>query len=349
MNNQTDHKVDFHRIIGASPQMRKICAFISKVADTESTVLITGESGTGKEVVARTIHENSSRRNAPFVPVNCAAIPRDLIESELFGHEKGAFTGATRMRVGRFELADGGTLFLDEIGDLHPSLQVKLLRILQEKEFERVGGTKTVKVNARILAATNKDLAKATREGSFREDLFYRLNVIPLNIPPLRKRKEDILHLARYFIGIFSMRKGREPLAMHPDTVECICNYSWPGNVRELENMMERIVILDDDGIITREDIPEHIFTVCRNSEEEAAADNNVQQWSHEGVAFPQEGVDLNAVLEEIEKRIIIQALERAGGVKKKAATLLGLNRTTLLEKLKKKGIDLATPELTVP
>jgi transcriptional regulator with GAF, ATPase, and Fis domain len=226
---------------------------------------------------------------------------------------------------------------------------VKLLRILQEKEFERVGGTKTVKVNARILAATNKDLAKATREGSFREDLFYRLNVIPLNIPPLRKRKEDILHLARYFIGIFSMRKGREPLAMHPDTVECICNYSWPGNVRELENMMERIVILDDDGIITREDIPEHIFTVCRNSEEEAAADNNVQQWSHEGVAFPQEGVDLNAVLEEIEKRIIIQALERAGGVKKKAATLLGLNRTTLLEKLKKKGIDLATPELTVP
>jgi len=347
MHSEEGYHYQFHGLIGVSAQMRKICAFIKKIADTESTVLITGESGTGKEVVARTIHNNSSRRENAFVPVNCAAIPAELIESELFGHERGAFTGATKMRMGRFELADGGTLFLDEIGELHPSLQVKLLRVLQEKEFERVGGTKTMKVDVRILAATNKDLARATREGSFREDLFYRLNVIPLNMPPLRKRREDIVPLLQHFISKFSFRKKNAPLAVHPDVFGFFGNYRWPGNVRELENMVERLVILDDDGLITVEDIPEHIISGHQAVEGEVFREQRDIGWTPEGVVFPQEGVDLYAVLDEIEKRIIIQALEKAGGVKKKAASLLGLNRTTLLEKLKKKGIELQTTELT--
>ncbi len=342
LKRQLKQKYDFHRLTGNSPQMQKVYELIEKIADTDSTVLIYGESGTGKELVAKTIHFNSSRAQNPFVPMNCAAIPKDLLESELFGHEKGAFTGAINTRIGRFELANGGTILLDEIGDLHPSLQVKLLRVLQEREFERVGSTKTIKVDVRILAATNKDLEKATREGTFREDLYYRLNVIPLHIPPLRKRREDIPVLIEDFMNNFSKKKKKEPLKILPEALECLMNYRWPGNVRELENLIERMVILNDGGIVTADDLPER-FHSTRGGQ----IHKSLPLTSSGVMLLPQEGVDLNAMLNEIEKSLILQAMERVGGVKSKAAGILGLNRTTLIEKLKKKGIDVQSPETT--
>ncbi|MBI5635198.1 MAG: sigma-54-dependent Fis family transcriptional regulator [Nitrospirae bacterium] len=349
LKKQLRQKYNFHGLIGASPRMQKVYDMIEKIADTESTVLITGESGTGKEVVAKTVHFNSSRSQNPFIPLNCAAIPKDLLESELFGHEKGAFTGAVNTRIGRFELANGGTIFLDEIGELHPSLQVKLLRVLQEREFERVGGTKTVKVDVRILAATNKDLEKATQDGTFREDLFYRLNVIPVHLPPLRKRKEDIPLLIDHFMQAFCKKKKKELIKVPPVIMDCFLSYRWPGNVRELENLTERIVILNDTGTVTIDDLPERFHTDrCEQAAEEsspAAGPRVVLQTAAAGTTLPPEGLDLNAVLNELEKGLILQALERSGGVKKKAAELLGLNRTTLLEKLKKKGIELPAPE----
>ncbi len=340
LKKQLKKKYDFQRIIGTSPEMLKVCKLIEKIADTESTVLIYGESGTGKEVVANTIHYNSSRSQSPYVPINCAAIPKDLLESELFGHEKGAFTGAVNMRMGRFELAAGGTIFLDEIGELHPSLQAKLLRVLQEKSFERVGGTKTVKVDVRILAATNKDLEKATREGTFREDLFYRLNVIPLHIPPLRKRKEDIPLLFEHFMNSYAKRKRKEPLKVSSEAMDAILHYTWPGNVRELENLVERMVILDDDGIVKLDDLPERF-----SSGAHAAENSSSPAGGHASdIELPDSGLDINSILDDVERSLIIQAMQKAGGVKKKAAELLGLNRTTLLEKLKKKGIDNGNP-----
>ncbi len=350
LKKQLKQKYNFHGLIGASPRMQKVYDMIEKIADTESTVLITGESGTGKEVVAKTIHFNSSRSQNSFIPLNCAAIPKDLLESELFGHEKGAFTGAVNTRIGRFELANGGTIFLDEIGELHPSLQVKLLRVLQEREFERVGGTKTVKVDVRILAATNKDLEKATQDGSFREDLFYRLNVIPVHLPPLRKRKEDIPLLIDHFMQIYCKKKKKELIKIPSVIMNCFLSYRWPGNVRELENLVERIVILNDTGTVTIDDLPERFHT--DRCEQLQTTASSVSALSHgfmpitaAGIALPAEGVDLNAVLNDMEKGLILQALERSSGVKKKAAELLGLNRTTLLEKLKKKGIELPSQE----
>ncbi|MBA4374090.1 MAG: DNA-binding response regulator [Thermodesulfovibrio sp.] len=345
LRKQLRSKYDFHRLIGNSPQMQKVYDLIEKIADTESTVLISGESGTGKEVVAKTIHYNSSRAQNAFVPLNCGAIPKDLLESELFGHEKGAFTGAINTRVGRFELADGGTIFLDEIGDLHPSLQVKLLRVLQEREFERVGGMKTVKVDVRILAATNRDLEQATKEGNFREDLYYRLSVIPLHIPPLRERKEDIPLLLEHFMSSFAKKKKKEVLKVAAEAMECLKLYAWPGNVRELENLVERMVILDEDGIIKTDDLPERFSSLfgpggeCGDRREKLAVSGPA------ALNLPDDGVDLNAMVDDMERKLILQALEKSGGVKKKAAELLGLNRTTLLEKLKKKGIDLQGKE----
>ncbi len=345
LKKQLKQKYSFPGLIGVSLPMQKVYSMIEKIADTESTVLITGESGTGKEVVARTIHYNSSRSQGPFVPLNCAAIPKDLLESELFGHEKGAFTGAVNTRIGRFELANNGTIFLDEIGELHPSLQVKILRVLQEREFERVGGIKTVKVDVRILAATNKDLEKAVHEGSFREDLFYRLNVIPVHLPPLRKRKEDIPILIDHFMNIFCKKKKKDLLKVPAETMECFLSYRWSGNVRELENLIERIVILNDTGMVMVEDLPER-FHVDRSEKGRATASHQADQ-GHEylpsassGMVLPADGIDMNEVLDDLEKGLILQALDRSGGVKKKAAELLGLNRTTLLEKLKKKGIE---------
>ena len=249
---QLKKKYNFKGLIGDSPPMQVVYELIEKIADTDSTVLITGESGTGKELIAKTIHYNNlSRAGGPFVPLNCAAIPKDLLESELFGHEKGAFTGAINTRIGRFELAQGGTLFLDEVGELDPSLQVKLLRMLQEREFERVGGVKTIKVDVRILAATNKDLERSTKEGKFREDLFYRLNVIPLHLPPLRQRGEDIALLTAHFIQEFSRKRKREPFTFTPDAMHCLLKYHWPGNVRELENLIERLSILVSSKVVT--------------------------------------------------------------------------------------------------
>jgi nitrogen regulation protein NR(I) len=350
LKKQLKQKYNFHGLIGVSLPMQKVYSMIEKIADTESTVLITGESGTGKEVVAKTIHFNSSRSQNPFVPLNCAAIPKDLLESELFGHEKGAFTGAVNTRIGRFELANGGTLFLDEIGELHPSLQVKLLRVLQEREFERVGGTKTVKVDVRILAATNMDLEKATHEGNFREDLFYRLNVIPVHLPPLRKRKEDIPILVDHFMHIFCKKKKKDIIKVPPMTMEYFLTYRWPGNVRELENLIERIVILNDTGTVMIDELPERFHTEkCEkfhpvDSQHPTQAQESVPLRSS-GMVLPATGLDLNDVLNELEKGLILQALERSAGVKKKAAELLGLNRTTLLEKLKKKGIELQPQE----
>jgi len=322
-------RFSYNRIIGKSEAIQNVIKFIEKISDTDSTVLITGESGTGKELVAKTIHYNSSRAKYPFVPINCAAIPRDILESELFGHEKGAFTGAVSTRIGRFELANHGTLFLDEIGELDPSLQVKLLRVLQEKEFERVGGVKTIKVDVRIIAATNRDLEKAVKDGTFREDLYYRLNVIPLHLPPLRKMKEDIPLFINHFMNEISKRKKRKPPVITKDVMECLMNYRWPGNVRELENLVERLIILKEGDTVTLDDLPERI----REKKPAPRLDLRPQH------ILSSEGIDLNSMLDEIENNMIRQALEISKGVKSKAASLLGLNRTTLIEKMKKKSI----------
>ncbi|MBF0520797.1 MAG: sigma-54-dependent Fis family transcriptional regulator [Nitrospirae bacterium] len=324
-------RTGFYKLIGKSQEMQRLYSIIEKVASSDSTILIMGESGTGKELVAKAIHFLSVRAENPFVPVNCGAIPKELLESELFGHEKGAFTGAICARKGRFELADTGTIFLDEIGELHPSLQVKLLRVLQEREYERVGGVKTVKGDVRILAATNKNLEEATKRGEFREDLYYRLNVIPVKISPLRNRKEDIPILRDHFIKIYSDKRAMEPIVIYDDAMEVLMKYNWPGNVRELETLIERFTILTENGAVTLEDLPERFFP----------ANQHTPIVSSGGIPhLPPEGIDLNSFLDEIETNIIHQALERSQGVKSKAAALLGLNRTTFIEKLKKKGID---------
>jgi len=320
-------RYSFENLIGKSEGIKKVCSLIEKVAETDSTILILGESGTGKELVARTIHYNSPRRNKPLIPINCGAIPENLLESELFGHEKGAFTGASSMRIGRFELADGGTVFLDEIGEMSPTLQVKLLRILQQREFERVGGTRTIKVDVRIIAATNIDLEKAVRSGKFREDLYYRLNVIPIVIPPLRERTEDIPLLIEHFLKHFNRTKKKNIEGFSKEAMNLLLSYRWPGNIRELENLIERLVILKGEGIITPEDMPDKVLHPRRE----------------EGIisyTIPDDGINLKDVVEKFENDLIIQALQKAQGVKNRAAQLLSLNRTTLVEKLKKKKID---------
>jgi nitrogen regulation protein NR(I) len=336
---QLKKRYDFKGLVGDSPQMQKVYELIEKVADTDSTILITGESGTGKELIAKTIHYNSSRSQAPFVPLNCAAIPKDLLESELFGHEKGAFTGALNTRIGRFEMAHGGTLFLDEIGELDPSLQVKLLRVLQEREFERVGGVKTIKVDVRILAATNQDLEKATKEGRFREDLFYRLNVIPLHIPALRKRTDDIPLLIDYFLHEYSRKKKRPPLKFTSDAMECLLKYRWPGNVRELENLIERLMILVSGDTATCADLPEKYHHMTSAKTAESAETPSVHPSGGAEVEIQDTGINLNALIDDMEKNLILKAIEKSGGVRSRAAGLLGLNRTTLIEKMKKMGI----------
>ncbi len=325
----SQNKRALDKIVGKSKTIQDVITFIEKIADTDSTVLVTGESGTGKELVAKTIHFNSSRSNKPYVPLNCAAIPRDILESELFGHEKGAFTGAINTRIGRFELANHGTIFLDEIGELAPALQVKLLRILQEREFERVGGIKTLKVDVRVIAATNRDLEKAVSEGMFREDLYYRLNVIPLQLPPLRKMKGDVPLLVEHFLTHMSKRKGKTRPHISAEVMKSLSSYMWPGNVRELENIIERMLILKEGEDVTVDDLPDRI------------RDQHLPQGgSLKGQSLSADGVNLNMMLDEIENKMIIQALELSKGVKSKAANLLGLNRTTLIEKMKKKAIE---------
>ena len=322
------NRYGYENLIGGSEGIQKVCSLIEKVAETDSTILILGESGTGKELVARTIHYNSPRKNKPLIPINCGAIPETLLESELFGHEKGAFTGASATRIGRFELADGGTIFLDEIGDMSPTLQVKLLRVLQQREFERVGGVRTIKVDVRIIAATNIDLEHAVNEGKFREDLYYRLNVIPVVVPPLRERIDDIPLLMDHFLNHFNKFKKRDIKGFSPAAMEILMSYPWPGNIRELENLVERLVILKGEGTICPDDLPDKFVS---------------HKFSKEGalhITLPATGVNLKDVVEEFENNLILQALQKAQGVKNKAAQLLSLNRTTLVEKLKKKKLD---------
>lgn len=317
-------------LIGTSDVMRTLLEFIDKVADSDSTILILGESGTGKELIARTIHYNSARRDQPLVPVNCGAIPENLLESELFGHEKGAFTGAVNARMGRFELAHGGTLFLDEVGEMSLALQVKLLRVLQERCFERVGGTKTIGVDVRILAATNQDLEVAVQEKRFRKDLFYRLSVIPVTIPPLRERRSDIPLLIQHFMARFNEMKQASVRDVDPEAMESMLHYPWPGNIRELENLVERLIVLKKTGTIMPGDLPDKVLrslpTPVTRLEEPLALNGT--------------GIDLVRELERHENRLIVEAMRRANGVTSKAAQLLHVNRTTLVEKLKRKGMD---------
>ncbi len=318
-------RYDFGKMIGYSDPIKKIFYAIEKVSASDSTILIHGESGTGKELVARAIHFNSDRKNQPLVPVNCGAIPEELLESELFGHEKGSFTGAIRTRIGRFELAQGGTIFLDEIGDMSPALQVKMLRVIQEKEFERIGGVKTISVDVRVIAATNQNLEKAVAERKFREDLFYRINVIPLLLPPLRERGPDIAILANHFLIKFNKLKKKNITRISPDAIRCFMSYPWPGNVRELENLIEMLVVMKEEGQeFDVGDLPQKLL----------------QQKNAESIAPPMtltaEGLDFNEMVCRLEKNLLVQALRKSHGVKNRAAKLLNLNRTTLVEKLKR-------------
>jgi transcriptional regulator with GAF, ATPase, and Fis domain len=313
--------------VGDSPAMQKVFQTIEKVADTDSTIMILGESGTGKELVARAVHYNSSRGKGPLVPVNCAAIPSELLESELFGHEKGAFTNAIRTRVGRFELAQGGTIFLDEIGDMDPVLQSKLLRVLQDRSFERIGGTRTIQVDIRVITATHRNLKELVEQGRFREDLFYRLNVIPITIPALREHKSDIPLLIQHFLTQFSRTKNRQIQGIDAEATRKLMEYDWPGNIRELENMIERIVILTNSEVISLADLPERI--------------QNIQPKTQSlPFEIPEEGISLDSAVNEFEKRLILQALTKTGWVKNKAAQLLNLNRTTLIEKIKRQNLQ---------
>ncbi|MBQ7607635.1 MAG: sigma-54-dependent Fis family transcriptional regulator [Desulfovibrionaceae bacterium] len=338
-------------IIGESTTLADVFKMLRKVAPTDSTVLVTGESGTGKELLVRALHANSNRANKPFVPINCGAIPKELLESELFGHEKGAFTHAIRSRPGRFEIADGGTIFLDEIGEMDLSLQVKILRVLQEKEIERVGGTGVKKVDVRIVAATNRDLEQEVKLGRFREDLYYRLNVIPIHLPPLRERGKDVILLSKHFLKKFCEKKGRPLLKLSRDTVLILEGYRWPGNVRELENFMERLSILTDGNVVTPKDLPDKILKDIGDLEE--FLENARKQKEEDVDALPaaEEYQDyvwptvadlmglhmgLREFLDTVEEKLISEALEQAGGVKNQAAEYLGIKRTTLLEKLKK-------------
>jgi DNA-binding NtrC family response regulator len=314
-------------ILGTSSEIQSVRDIIDKIADTDSTVLILGESGTGKELVARALHYGSTRSKKPFVPINCGAIPEDLLESELFGYEKGAFTGAIATKIGRFEAADQGTVFLDEIGDMSPGLQVKILRVLQEKEFERVGGRNTIKVDVRVVAATNQDLEKAVEEKKFRNDLYYRLNVIPIHLPPLRERREDIPVLVDHFIEKMEKRKKKSIKGVSQEALRAFEAHDWPGNIRELENLMERLIVLKEEGsFITPKDLPDKI----RQSKSASAAAS---------VNLPADGVDFNEAVDNYERELIISALQRVNGIKKKAAEYLNLNRTTLIEKMKRKGL----------
>lgn len=310
-------------IVGASGAMRQVFSLIRKVCDAETTVLVMGESGTGKELIAQALHHDGVRGSGPFVPVNCGAIPGELLESELFGHEKGAFTHAIRTRLGRFELAHGGTVFLDEISEMSPMLQVKLLRVLQEKEFERIGGTKTISSDFRVVAATNKDLEQEVQAGRFREDLYYRLNVIPIEVPPLRARAQDISLLVEHFVARFNQSRKKKIKGVTAEVMNRLSGYSWPGNVRELENMIERMMILTGSEVITSADLPERL------QELRAVYDERVEE-------LPDQGFFLNDVLVDFEKRLIMQALEQTGWVKNRAAKLLNVNRTTLIEKMKR-------------
>jgi DNA-binding NtrC family response regulator len=320
---QLDERYRFEGLIGKSPAMKRLFQLLETVAATNSTILITGETGTGKEVVARAIHHNSPRKTHRFVALNCSAIPETLLEAEIFGHVRGAFTGAIGNRQGRLEQAHKGTLFLDEVGTMSPALQMKLLRVLQEREFERVGDSNTIKVDVRVIAATNSDLMRMVGEGQFREDLYYRLNVIPVHIPPLRERRDDIPLLVQHFLDKF-LGSGVATVTVSQEAMRRLMSYAWPGNVRQLENATERAVAFGGSrGQIEAADLPPEI----------AGAEPPSVSTSF---ALPEDGVDLDAFVSNIERELIQRSLERTGGNKGQAAKLLNLKRTTLVEKLKR-------------
>ncbi len=343
----SDHK--FENIIGKSSKMQQIFSMLETVAPSDATILVRGETGTGKELIATAVHNLSPRKNGPYIKLNCAAISETLLESELFGHEKGAFTDAKETRKGRFELADGGTLFLDEIGDITPSLQVKLLRILQEQEFERVGGNKTVKVNVRLVAATNRNLEEMVKKGEFREDLFYRLNVIPVNLPPLRERYEDVKLIIEHYMRKF-MKEHRKQMSLSKPALELLLDYPWPGNIRELQNTMERIVLICPDGEVQPEML-NHVLPF--NYQKMAMPSQTFQPPQPEAAApvtppVPAEPVVeqhapmlTKASLKEMEKESIIQALIDSRGIQTKAAAQLGMTARQIGYKIRKYNIDL--------
>ncbi len=316
-------------IIGRSPKMIELYKLISKIGGLDSTVLITGESGTGKELVARTIHCTSPRADRPFLAINCGAIPEQLLESELFGHVKGAFTGAISHKAGLFEVAHRGTVLLDEIAEMSPGLQVKLLRFLQWRTFRRVGGTEDLEVDVRLIAATNRDLDKAIADGAFRKDLFYRLNVIPVHVPPLRERKEDIPLLADSLLAQFSLRQQRGPTSISQEAMEILMRYRWPGNVRELENVIERAVALETTDELTSTSLPLQIRNPSDGDRPAGRAT----------IALPPEGIELDATVSNVEKDLMLQALERSGWVQKRAAELLKISFRSFRYKAKKYGI----------
>lgn len=321
-------------IIGQSSEIQQVLDLSLRVADSDATILIQGESGTGKELIARAIHQLSPRKDFPFIAINCGAIPSELLESELFGHVKGAFTGAISNRVGRFEMADGGVLFLDEIGDMSPSLQVKILRALQERSFEPVGSAKSIQVNVQVIAATHVNLEKAVMEGRFREDLYYRLNVIPIAIPALRERKSDIPLLIQYFINNFTQKRKSQLAGFSNEALESLMHYPWPGNIRELENLIERLTIIKGKGLIELKDLPPKYHAKTTTPETVLGTAKPTTEFD-----LPLMGLDFNSAVDQFENNLIIKALEKTGWNRNQAAILLRLNRTTLVEKMKKKGL----------
>jgi two-component system response regulator PilR (NtrC family) len=325
-----ESKFSFDNIIGQSPKMVAMYELMEKVTPTKTNILITGESGTGKELVARAIHFNSPRKEKGFVTLNCGAIPENLLESELFGHMKGAFTGAMYNKRGLFEVADGGSIFLDEIGELPLSMQVKLLRVIQDKEFTRVGGTEQIKVDVRIISASNKDLEEAVREKKFREDLYYRLNVIQIKLPLLRERKEDIPLLAEHFIRKYTQELGKDVREISADAMKLLVNYDYPGNVRELQNIIERGIALEASNALTIENLNSYM--------DEQTGVKRIDDALFE---IPTEGIDLETVVGNVEKDLLLKALQRAKGVKKKAAELLNINFRSMRYRLEKYGINI--------
>jgi two-component system, NtrC family, response regulator HydG len=321
---EASSKYDFDEIVGQSDAITRIFKTVRKVARTDSTVYVYGESGTGKELVARAIHNASPRAEMPFVKVNCSSLAETLLESELFGHEKGSFTGAHKRKIGRFELADTGTVFLDEIGDISPSIQLKLLRVLQEREFERVGGEETLHVDVRVVTATNKDLRKLVETGEFREDLFYRLHIIPLTLPPLRDRRADVPLLAQHFIQKLARRTRSDVTGMSPEAMKVLDGYPFPGNVRELENVIEQSLVFAEGAVIEVDDLPSHILGAPRG----------------DLLQVPQGDRSLPEILEELEHQLIVRAYRKARGVKTETARLLGIKTSALYYKLEKYGVD---------
>jgi transcriptional regulator with GAF, ATPase, and Fis domain len=323
---KSQSRIIFKDIIGRGSAMQKIFRIVEKVANSDTTIMLNGETGTGKGLIARAIHKASGRKDQPFIQINCGATPEGLLESEFFGYRRGAFTGATADKAGKFEIAQGGTIFLDEIGDMSADLQVKVLRVLEEGEFERIGGNETIKTDARIIAATHRDLEEEVQKGNFRQDLFYRLYVIPIMLPTLKERKADIPYLISHFIEQFADKKDASRAKFSDDAITILANYAWPGNVRELKNLIERLVVLNEGDEILPEVLPEKI---------RAASNRSAKRKDAGG-----EGISFNTAVSEFEKALIISALDKTNWVKNRAAQLLKIKRTTLVEKIKRYNLE---------